>query len=321
MKLLSLLAKRGLHAVPVLIGVSIGTFCLLNLLPGNAAIAILGTQATASQIKALDRELNLSQPLMIRYWHWLTGVLHGSFGNSLLTQEPVSHLLLSHAPVTVEMVSLAFLVALALAIPVALFAARKPNHVFDRITSVISMVGLSIPGYVLALILSLILAVHLKWLPAVGYVPLGTNPIENLRSLVLPVLTISFSLFATYVRLLRADLVDQMTTRDYILGGRAKGLSQWAVLLRHALRNASLGLVTVVSVNMGTLLGATVVVESIFGLPGLGQQLIQAIDNRDAPIVQGTVLLMAVAVVAANLFADVCYTFLDPRIRYSRNEV
>jgi len=318
--LLPLLGKRLLQAIPVIIGVSVATFALLNLLPGNPALAILGTQATPQSLAALNSQLGLDHPLVDRYWTWVTQALHGNLGNSLSTQQPVAHLIWQRAPVTVELVALAFIIALAVALPVALLSAYRPNHSFDRFTSVGSVVGLSAPAYLIALLLSLVFAVHARILPVVGFVSLWSDPAGNLRDLLLPAVTLSLGLFSTYVRLLRADLIDQMTARDYIVAGRAKGLTNWQVLMRHALRNASFGLITVVGVNIGTLLGATVVVESIFGIPGLGGQLLQAINNRDATIVQGTVLFMAVAVVLANLLTDIVYAALDPRIRYGRNE-
>jgi peptide/nickel transport system permease protein len=170
---------------------------------------------------------------------------------------------------------------------------------------------------VLALLLVLVFAVNLQVLPAIGFVPLGDNPLGNLRSLILPAVAIGFPLFCFYTRLLRADLVDQMQ-EDYVVTARAKGVAPWRVLVRHALRNSLFGLLTIVGINLGTLIGATVIIEQIFGLPGIGQAFIQAINVRDVPVIEAIVLVLATAVVAANLLTDVLYAALDPRIRYGQ---
>jgi peptide/nickel transport system permease protein len=246
--------------------------------------------------------------------------LHGNLGISLATQQPVRSIVATRVPITFELIAFALLLSIIFSIPLAILAAHRPGHIVDRIIAISSMLGLSIPGYVLALVLSLLFAVHLRLLPAVGFVPLSEGLFQNLRSLLLPAVTIAFQLFSTFTRLLRADLIEQVTAREYVMAGRAKGLGSWQVLLRHALRNASFGFITVVGINIGTVLGATVIVESIPGIPGLGQLLVQSIDNRDAPVVQGVVLCIACFVVVLNLLTDVIYMAVDPRIRYGRND-
>jgi peptide/nickel transport system permease protein len=207
-------------------------------------------------------------------------------------------------------------VSLLLAIPVALFAAHRPNGVFDRISMVISTVGLSVANYVLALILVLIFAVQLGWLPAIGYAPLSEGLWANLKGMILPSAAIGLPLFCFYTRFLRGDLVDQMQQEEYVTTARAKGVGSWQVLLRHAFRNSSFGLITVVGLNLGALIGGTVIVESIFALPGIGQMLLQAINTRDFIVVQAVVVVFAVVAVVANLIVDLLYALLDPRIRY-----
>jgi peptide/nickel transport system permease protein len=201
---------------------------------------------------------------------------------------------------------------------VAVLAARRPNGVVDRITMTLSMLGLSMANYVLALILVYIFAVKLEWLPAIGYVNPSDGIWPFIKSLTLPAISIGFPLFCFYTRLLRADILEQMQGEDYVITAAAKGAGPWRVLIRHALPNSLFGLLTVVAVNIGTLVGVTVIIESIFALPGIGGALLEAINNRDILVVQGIVLVLATVVVVANLVTDLLYAVLDPRIRYGR---
>jgi peptide/nickel transport system permease protein len=311
-----LIGKRLITAVPILLGVSILTFWVLNLIPGSAAEQLLGVEATPEQVRALELQLGLDKPAVVRYLEWLGGAVSGDLGTSAVSRQPVSGLLWEHLAVTGELVGLAFLISLGLTMPVALLAAYKPNGLIDRISMVISITGLSVANYVLALLLVLVFAVQLAVFPAIGYVPLSESVGGNLHSLALPALAISFPLFCFYTRFLRGDLVDQLQKEDYIVTARAKGIGPWQVLLRHAFRNSAFGLITVVGLNLGTLIGATVIIEQIFALPGLGQLMLQAINTRDFVVVQACVVVFAVVAVVANLLADLLYAVLDPRIRY-----
>jgi peptide/nickel transport system permease protein len=233
-----------------------------------------------------------------------------------VNHQSVTALLAERLAVSGELVGLAFLVSLGLAVPTALLAAYRPGRLFDRISMVVSMTGLSVANYVLALLLVLVFAVQLAFLPAIGYVPISEGLGENLRSMVLPAVAIAFPLYCFYTRFLRGDLVDQLHGEDYITTARAKGIGPWQVLLRHAFRNSAFGLITVVGLNLGTLIGGTVIVEQIFALPGIGQLMLQAINTRDYVVVQACVVVFAVVAVVANLLADLLYAVLDPRIRY-----
>ena len=315
---LRLIGRRVLAAIPVLFGVTFLTFVVMNLLPGDAAQELLGINATPAEIRQLSIELHLNEPFWVRYGNWLSGVLHGNLGNSLTSGDPVSTILGQRLPVTFELIVYAFVVSLVFTVPVALLAARKPRGVADRLSMVVSMAGLSTAPYVLALLLILVFAVHLQWLPAIGYVPPSQSIVGCIRSLTLPAIAIGFPLFCFYTRLLRSDLVQQMQAEDYVVTARAKGLQPRQVLVRHALRNSLFGLLTVVGLNIGALIGTTVIVEQIFSLPGIGQQLLQAINDRDIPVVEATVLVFAIVVVLANLLTDLLYAVLDPRIRYGR---
>jgi len=315
---LRFIVRRLLAAIPVLFGVTFLSFVVMNSLPGDAAQELLGIQATPSQIHRLQAQLGLNHPFLTRYWDWLHGVLTGHLGHSLSSGQGVASILASDLPVTFELLAYAFLISVVLAVPIALLCARRPGGVIDRLSMAVSMAGLSIAPYVLALVLVYVFAVKLNVLPAIGWVPPGQSLSQNIRYLTLPAVSIGLTLLCFYTRLLRADLLEQMQGEDYVVTAQAKGLRPWRVLTRHALRNSLFGLITVVALNLGTLLGFTVVIEDIFGIPGIGHELLQAIDNRDIPVIEGIVFAFAVIVVLSNLLADVLYSVLDPRIRYGR---
>ncbi len=308
--------RRLLAAIPVLWGVTLAAFVVMNSLPGDAAQQLLGANATPAEVHQLSVKLGLDRPFLTRYGDWLHGVVTGHLGTSLSSGQSVGSILGADLPVSFELIGFAFLLSLLVAVPVALLAARHPNGIFDRVSMVLSMGGLSIANYVLALVLVYVFAVKLNVLPAFGWVPPGQSLGQNLRCLILPAVSIGLSLLCFYTRLLRADLVEQLQGQDYVVTARAKGAGPWRVLLRHALRNSAFGLITVVALNLGTLLGATVIIEQIFGLPGIGHELLSAIGNRDVPVVEGAVVVFAVITVLANLVADLLYAALDPRVRY-----
>jgi peptide/nickel transport system permease protein len=314
-----LAVRRLLLAVPIVLGVSILTFLVLNLIPGNAAQQLLGAEATPDQIKQVEHQMGLDRPPVERYLGWLSAAVRGDLGRSLVSRQPVTDVLGDRLAVSGEVVGLAFLISLGLAIPLALVAARWPNRLVDRVSIVVSTTGLSIANYVFALLLVLLFAVQLAWFPAIGYVSLSKSVGGNLHSLVLPAFAIAFPLFCFYTRFLRSDLVDQMRSEDYVMTARAKGLGPWQVLLRHAFRNSAFGLITIVGLNLSALIGATVIIEQIFSLPGIGQLLLQAINTRDFVVVQACVIVFAIITVLANLVTDVLYAVLDPRIRYGSN--
>lgn len=314
--MLRVIARRLLAAIPVLWGVTFFTFIMMNLLPGDAAVALLGANATPAQVHALEIRLHLNEPFFVRYWHWLTGVLHGNFGTSVTSGQNVTTILAQRLPVTFELVLYAFIISIVFTVPVALLSARKPGGIFDRISIFVSMAGFSIPGFVLALLLILVFAVKLGVLPAIGFVPISQSLGGNLRSLTLPAISIGFGLFCGNTRFLRADIIEQSLSQDYVLTAKAKGAGPWRVLVRHVLRNSLLGIITLVGLQMGTLIGGTVIIEQIFSLPGIGQGLLVAINDRDVVLVEAIVLVFACCVVLANLITDLLYTVIDPRIRY-----
>jgi peptide/nickel transport system permease protein len=311
-----LVVKRLLLAIPITLGVTILTFWVINLIPGDPAQALLGPEATPDQVRAMDIQLGLDRPAYERYLDWLGGAIHGDLGTSLVNRQPVVPQLTGRLAVTGELLALTLAGALAIAVPVALGAARRPGGLFDRLTTIISVAGLSLANYVLALLLVLLFSVTLGMLPAIGFVPLSESVGRNLTSLILPAIALGFPLMCTYTRFLRADLVDQMQSQDYVVTAQAKGVHSWQVLVRHALRNSSYGLIALVGLNLGTLFGITVVIEQIFALPGIGQLLLQAINARDVVVIQAVVVVFAVVTVLGNLAADLLQAVLDPRIRY-----
>ena len=313
---LRFIVRRLLVAIPVLWGVTFLTFIVMNELPGDAAQELLGAQATPAEIHQLSAKLGLDRPFLTRYLDWLHGLVTGHLGHSLASGQSVGSILANDLPVTFELVAFAFVISLMFAVPMALLSARRPRGIFDRCVMVFSMAGLSVANYVLALVLVYIFAVKLNVLPAFGWVPPGQSLWGNIKCLIMPAVAIGLSLLCFYARLLRADLLEQLQGEDYVVTARAKGAGPWRVLMRHTMRNSVFGLITVVALNLGTLLGATVVIEEIFGLPGIGRELLSAIGNRDVPVVEGAVLVFGVLVVAANLGADLLYGLLDPRVRY-----
>lgn len=299
-----------------MLGVTFFTFCLLNLLPGDTALALLGTAASPKLIQALNIRLHLNQPFFDRYFHWLGGAVHGNFGISLANNASVSSILGARLPVSLELVGLALVLSIGFAIPVAVLAAYKPKSFVDKASLTLTGFGLSVPNFVYALVLILIFSVHQHFFPAFGFTPISQGLFENLRSLILPSGTIAFGLFCGYTRVLRGDMVDQLLTEDYIITARSKGVRPSRILVRHALRNSLFGLITLIGLNLGTLIGATVIVEQIFALPGIGQELLASIDNRDVVVVEAIVTILASTVVISNLVTDVLYSVLDPRIRH-----
>lgn len=314
--MLRFIGRRLLVAIPVLWGVTFLTFLVINHLPGNAAQELLGINATPQEIHQLSVKLGLDKPLLTRYWDWLHSLLTGSLGHSLANGQSVTSILGSDLPVTFELVAFSLLIALVFALPIGLLAAWRPGGIFDRTSLLLSMAGLSIANYILALILVYFFAVKLNWLPALGWVPPGKSVGQNIKYLILPAVSIGLGLLCFYARQLRADLVQQIHGEDYVTTARAKGAGTWRVLTRHTLRNSVFGLITAVALNLGTLLGVTVIIEQIFGLPGIGHELLSAINSRDLPVIEGAVFVFGLIVVIANLIADLLYAWLDPRVRY-----
>lgn len=304
--------SRLLSLVLVVWGVTIATFVLANLLPGDPVLALLGEDATPESIAVWRAKLGLDQPLLVRYFDWLLNALQGDFGASYRTDEKVFDMILHRLPVTVEILVLTQIVALAIAVPCGIFSAWRSGSNFDRATMGTSLGLLSMPPFLIGILLIYLFSIQLGLLPATGYASLDEGILENLQSLLLPVLALALAEIPVYLRLLREDMM-QTLQQDYIAVARAKGMPPRRILLFHALRPSSFSLITVVGVNIGRLIGGAIIVEVLFALPGIGQLLIQSVYQQDFLVLQGIVLFVAVAFVLVNATVDLLYNFLDPR--------
>jgi len=313
--MLGFVARRLLYLVPVLVAVSLLTFLIASLLPGDLAYVILGDQATPEKVAALRHDMGLDQPIWCRYISWLGHVLEGDFGRSFRTGQTVLQAVAERLPVSFELMLLAEFGALVIGIPLAVACAVRSGSAFDRFMTGSAFGMLSVPVFLSAILLIYLFAVELRWLPATGYVPFAEDPVGNLRCFVLPALTLALGEWPVLMRVLRSDMITTLQ-EDYIAMARAKGLKPSRILLVHALKPSSLTLVTVTGINIGRLIGGTVIVESIFALPGIGRLLLGAIYTRDLVILQGAVLLVAFGYVLMNFIVDMLYAVLDPRIRH-----
>jgi peptide/nickel transport system permease protein len=313
--MLGFLARRLLYLVPVLLAVSLLTFLIASLLPGDLAYVILGDQATPENVEALRRDLGLDQPIWWRYIGWLGHVLEGDLGRSFRTGQTVLQAVAERFPVSFELMLFAELIGLAIGVPIAIACAARSGGPFDRFMTGTAFGMLSVPTFLSAILLIYLFAVQLRWLPATGYVPLSEDPLANLRFFVLPALTLGMAEWPGIMRVLRSDMIATLQ-EDYIALAKAKGLKPWRILFVHALKPSSLTLVTVTGINIGRLMGGTVIVETIFALPGIGRLLVSAIGTRDLIILQGVVLCVAGGYVLINFIVDMLYAVIDPRIRH-----
>jgi peptide/nickel transport system permease protein len=314
--MLGFIAYRLGYLLPVLFAVTLLTFLIASLLPGDLAHAMLGDQATPDAVAALRRDMGLDQPLWWRYLHWLGGILQGDFGRSFRTGEPVLGAILARLPVSLELMLLAELTALAVSIPLAIQCAVNSGGSFDRVVTGVAFAKLSIPNFMAAILLIYVFAVALRLLPATGYTPLEEDWLGNLRSMLLPALTLALAEWPVLMRVLRSDMIATLQ-EDYITMAKAKGLKQRRILFVHALKPSSLTLITVAGINIGRLIGGAVIVESVFALPGIGRLLLGAIYTRDFMILQGVVLFVAAGFVIVNFLVDMLYAVLDPRVRHA----
>lgn len=309
------LLTRLVALAAVLLAVSFLTFAMLNALGGDPALAIVGADnADAATIEAIREDLGLNKPFMERYTDWVGGVLQGDLGRSYKTKQPVAEAIGERVPVTAQVGLLAILIALVVAVPVAVLSAYKAGTKLDKGTSTATFGLLSIPNFLLAYWLGYFVSVRLGWLPRSGWTRLTADPVENLRTAILPALSLAIAELAVYTRILRSDMI-QTLQEDYLLMARSKGLTTRRILFFHALRPSTLSLMTVIGVQFGALIGGSIIVEQIFALPGMGSYLLNAIYERDYIVVQGVVLVIAASFVIVNFAVDIVYRLLDPRIR------
>lgn len=310
------IVRRLLSSIFVLFVVTLVTFISLNVLPGDIASRILGPEPSPDQVEALRERLNLNDPLHERYWDWISNAVRGDLGTSLRTSQPVGEVLIDRLEVTVELGILSLILAVAIAVPIGILAGSRPGTPLDYGLTLFAVVGISIPNFWLAIVMIILFAVNLGWFPALGFTPISEGIVGNLKSLTLPAIAIGLSSAGSLARQVRGAMVETMR-QDYVRTARAKGLQERTVILRHGLRNALIPVVTILGLQMTVILGGSIIIESIFQLPGVGKLLIDSILIQEVSIVQGLTVMLAATILLLNLLVDISYAYLDPRIRYS----
>ncbi len=310
-----ILVRRLLGAVPVLLLVSLITFGMIHLIPGDPAVAIAGMSATPDQIAAIRLNLGLDQPLLSQLWHWYGNLLHGDLGRSLLLGQPVVQATMQRLPVTLALSAYAMVLTLLLGLVSGIVAALRQNTWIDQAAMVLAMLGISIPSFYLGLLMIILFAVDLRWLPTGGYIPLTQDPLGWLATSTMPAVALALLLAGLLARITRSTMLEVLR-QDYIRTARAKGLANRTVVVKHALANALIPITTVLGIIVSLLISGSVVVETLFSIPGIGQLLTEAVLHRDYPMVQGGLLITTALLVLVNIGVDVCYALLDPRVRY-----
>ena len=312
---LSWLLRRLVTVAYTLLVVSMLVFGLTQILPADAAVTLLGENATPEALAAVRERLGLGDPFWLQYWRWLSALLQGDFGTSMRTSQPVGPAMFTALGCSLLLGGFSLAVMLVIAVPLGIVAALRRGKATDVAAGLVSYLGVSLPEFATATLLLVVVADWLQWLPATGYVPPTENLGESIRHLILPVATVSLILVAHVSRMVRSETIDVLNS-DYIRAARLKGLPPRTVLLRHVLRNALLPTITIVALDVGYLLGGIIVVEEIFAIPGIGRALIVAITSRDLPSIQAGAVIMAATYAIANTLADVAYVLVDRRIRY-----
>ncbi len=314
--MIAFILRRLAFLVPVLLGVSLVTFTLVRLIPGDATLLAIGVdqRTTPEQVERIRRSYGLDQPQPVQYVKWLGKVVRGDLGTSLRTRRAVTQELGLRLPVTIELALLAALVGTIPAFIVGVLAAVKRNSGLDYAATIITLVGVSVPNFLLATLLVLVFSYWLRWLPPIGYVEFSRAPLDNLRNMILPAVSLGLPLAAVMMRNTRSAMLE-MLGQDFVRVARAKGLAERRVITRHVVGNAALPIITVGGIQVASLLGGTVIVETIFGLPGVGRYIYESIANRDYPVVQGVTLVIATMFVLVSLVVDILYVVVDPRLR------
>ena len=307
--------RRIIATIPVMAVVGIFVFLLLHLTPGDPAAIIAGDYASPEDIKRIRAKLGLDQPIYIQFGTWVGQLMQGDLGISIFSDLPVSHLIAQRIEPTLALSVATIIMAVLFAVPLGVLAAWRAGTFIDRLAMVIAVLGFSVPVFVIGYLLMYVFAIELKWFPVQGYVSYRVGFIPFLRSITLPSVALALLYTALIARITRASVLEVLT-EDYIRTAHAKGLASSVVLMRHALKNAAVPIVTIIGIGIALLIGGVVVTESVFNIPGLGRLTVDSILRRDYPIIQGVILLFAGVYVFINLLVDIAYTFLDPRIRY-----
>lgn len=307
------IVQRLLLAILVILGVTIAVFLIIQLIPGDPARVSLGLQATDELVAQRRENMGLNRPVLVQYGSWVTNAIQGDFGRSLLTGQPVSDLLVQRLPTTLQLAGMALVFGMLVAFPLGIISAMRPNSLMDVIASLLSQLGVAVPDFWMGILLVLLFSSTLGWLPPSGYTPISEDFGDWLSHMILPALTAGLISASIQTRFIRSAMLEVLS-QTYIQTARAKGLREGVVIIRHALRNALITIVTIVGLQMTALLSAVVVIEIVFNLPGLGRLALDAVLDRDYTLLQGTVFLMALLVTFINLGIDLTYFFLDPRI-------
>jgi len=309
------LGGRLLQVLPTIVLVSILVFGLQQLMPGDPALVLAGEErGDAAVLAQIRSELWLDRALPIQYLHWIGGVLQGDLGFSWRIRQPVAELVLTKLPVTAQLGGMAFLIALVIGVPAGILSAVKRNTGWDYAANLIGLAGLSTPNFWLGIMLILFVSVQLGWLPPSGYVPLTVDWRQSLATTIMPAFVLGNAIAAVLMRHTRSAMLTALD-QDFVRTARAKGLTEWVVVLRHAFRNALVPVVTLGALELGTLLSGAVLTEQVFSIPGFGKLVVDAVFNRDYPVVQGVVLVTAMLYILLNLLADVLYVVINPRLR------
>lgn len=304
---------RAIRLVVVVFLVTFATSIMLDLVPGDPAATIAGDGATPEAIAAVRVQYGLDDPLIVRYFHWLGGLLHGDLGVSYITRKPVLDTILARTPVTLELALSAIVFALVLSIPFALWAAYRKDRLVDRVLSVVTSALIALPGFLAGVGLVFVFSVQFKLLPVTGWASFWDDPVDNVRHAILPVLALSLPAIAVFIRVLRADVIATLQ-QDFIASARAKGLNPWSIMFRHAFRPSAFSLLTVAGIRLAELIGGTVVIEMVFAIPGVGSLLVTSILGKDLIVVQAVVGLIAIFYLIVNIVIDIAYRYLDPRV-------
>jgi peptide/nickel transport system permease protein len=310
-----LILRRLVATIPVLLLVTAGVFALIHLTPGDPIDAMMAESVDDSVKRELRRDLGLDRPLHLQYATWMGRLLRGDLGRSIRNSEPVIQNVGRRIKPSLQLAGLAMAISLLVATPIGILSAARRNSTLDRLGTSFALFGICMPNFLIALLLIFVFGVTLRWLPISGYVDPLEEPWDGLRSLALPAITLGLALAAVITRTLRSSMLEALS-EDYIRTARAKGLSDGAVIRRHALKNALIPVVTVLGLQLGTLIGGAVITEYVFALPGVGRLVVDAVFARDYPLVQGVVLLIAVGFILSNLMVDLLYGWIDPRIRH-----
>lgn len=313
--MLAYIIRRLLLMIPVLLIVAVVIFSLIHITPGDPAAVMAGEDATVAQVEEMRERLGLNEPLHLQFIEWFANALRLDFGESIFLRQPVTEAILERVQPTVALTVYSLTLAVLIAIPSGVLAAVRRNSLIDRLLMVMSISGAAVPSFFFGIMLILLFAVILGWLPSGGYVNIEDDPVQHFKLMILPTIALGFSAAGLLARMVRSTMLDVLN-EDYVRTAYAKGLPNRHVVLGHALRNALIPAMTVLGVAFAGLLGGSVVIETVFNLPGMGRLVVQSIGRRDFPVIQGVVLITAVIQVLAMLLVDVLYVYVDPRVRY-----